>query len=328
LSHLSGPRQSHFDERNDRILVADQGNRRILEIEYPSEDVSNTLSSTATGDFGRIYAARYNPFNGNLIVTDHENHYVVETNWDGDVIKDFGVYGTAGSDSSHLDSPRYADIGPFGNNYYIADKGNDRVLQIARSDMTFASAFLIPDPITGKRMKDNCWMFGSRSQGGYYGYGPLRRVVHTGCWKIERWKDRLQASSFFDLLEWDYRYGSYAYRETPISDKMLDDHSLDANASVERPFLPWDMDRAVITVHSDQDATLDIKTLQPPSGAGHTYIQNKTDEWPPEYRNYDSISITGGTSETYVISNPQPCMAWEVTMGGTAGTVNLKVDMR
>jgi len=135
-------------------------------------------------------------------------------------------------------------------------------------------------------------------------------------------------SSYYDLFEWDYRYG-LPLRTAPVSHRMLEGESIGANNSVQRPFLPSGFDRAVITVLSTQDATLDVKTLLPVERTHGAYLQVATDPGATtQWVNYDSISLTGGTPKTYIISEPQPCMAWEVTMGGTGGTVDLKVDMK
>ena len=130
---LSFPHDAELDDADEHLLIADTGNNRVIELElatgrisWSTEDL--TLSDGSSLDYPND--ADYLP-DGNILITDRNNHRLIVIDRSGKVIWQFGETGQPGADSHHLNHPHNADLLPSGH-ILVADSENDRVLEISQ----------------------------------------------------------------------------------------------------------------------------------------------------------------------------------------------------
>ena len=126
-SEILGDELLISDTRNDRVIIAEAMNGSFSE--NPGFQV--VWNSETDGNFTLDYPNDANFLdNGNILVTDRDNHRIIEVNRDtGDIEWQFGVTAIPGSDASHLDGPHNADRLANGNTI-IADSNNDRIVEV------------------------------------------------------------------------------------------------------------------------------------------------------------------------------------------------------
>jgi hypothetical protein len=119
---------------NTKTQIADNGNNRVLELEY----------DTWSWQYGTNGTAGYNPnelnkpwfgiplVNDNILITDSKNHRVIEVTRNGNIDWQFGLNGTWGKGDNLTKNPSTAMPMASGN-ILIADSGNNQVIEVNRS---------------------------------------------------------------------------------------------------------------------------------------------------------------------------------------------------
>jgi len=331
--HLNSPERIDYDYVNDRVLISDTGNDRILEVDHETGEVLNVIDSYDPGTFDNPRALyqhpcwhdRYGDPGDYIAVADELNHYVALIERDGTVVESAGTYGTSGSDLSHLNRPRsvMGDV----DYLYVADRDNDRCL--VGDPPGFSVEYVYPSPLFHGTFGVANYMIASdedvavhmtgdgiRWHNWYAGSKALIPTVR---------EDSFLMDDHFELYEVDYRsHRPYTVYNTPVN---IISESLAAGASTDlKVFTGFAWDEIVVKIYSTQDATLDILTILGNRGAETPFEISPTDAI--DWRTYDSVPVTGGELESYVITAPSGAMAVQVTMGSTAGTVDGVVEQR
>lgn len=116
------------DTENDRVFIAEAANG-VFTADPGFSVVWNSDTDTALG----LNYANDADFldNGNILITDRDNHRIIEVDRDsGEIVWQFGVTGQPGSNDTHLNGPHNADRIADGSTI-VADSNNNRVLVIA-----------------------------------------------------------------------------------------------------------------------------------------------------------------------------------------------------
>jgi len=325
--HLDSPRK--VDYRDGKVLIADNLNNRVLEVDRETKEVVNKLTGTDAGGFGRPYDARYNPDTGNIMVADWVNHFVCETDWQGNIAWSFGTHGTEGS-GTNLSRPRHVDLAgrSIGNLNYvtIADTGNHRGIFYDKKNDTIEAEFMIPHCLFFKVGRNGRPILASRDQSGIYGaHGTVFYPAHT--WFMNRYRNttRYMVKSNYEIVEIDVTT-LHNLKQTPKSVNCFDSVSLDANEStIIHPFHTIGHDQANIHAYSTESATLNIYKIQPYKGPVTLGVRHPLAL--KDWREYDSVSLSADTLESYLLSSPSGGYGVEIVMGGTAGTADCWVDL-
>lgn len=118
---------------NGHTIISDTGNDRVLELDADNVTVGNSEWVSLSDGSHLDYPDDVNVVDGDrLLVTDRDNHRVIEIQRDGTIVWQFGQTGVAGSDNSHLSHPYNAHRLANGNTL-IADSGNDRIVEVTPS---------------------------------------------------------------------------------------------------------------------------------------------------------------------------------------------------
>jgi outer membrane protein assembly factor BamB len=124
--HLANPRSA---ERltNGHTLIADQSNKRIIEVSMAGEIV---WSYEGSGQ--RLQAPTYATMlaNGNLLIVDWGGHVVYEVTTKGKTVWSYGQFGASGAEIGLLFHPEHAYRLPSGNTM-IADTQNHRLIEVS-----------------------------------------------------------------------------------------------------------------------------------------------------------------------------------------------------
>jgi len=322
LDELREPFRADYNPNLDRILIADWGNRRVLEIDRKTKSVVNSLSSSALGTFGRIAAATYNPWNDyrTIVVTDYDNHYVAELRWDGSVVWSAGAYGVPGNSLTplRLNNPYYAEmvgwVGVAAEEFVaIADFRNNRVLEYNTETGAVIAQFIVPRATFARF------------------FGAVNRAI---CGDAEvaiigdndnpaRWhtpfitqylcdltpENTVLFISHGNLFEVDLKANRIPHT-LPIGVRWWREKSLSAGVAETQPFWTIGYKRVVVSVKANQTGRLEILNLKP-----------ETDMWfhseltiPPSWEVYDEKPISANVPLHYLITSPQPCMGVRVTL--------------
>jgi len=318
------PYLTHEHPTKDYILISDWQDDKVIEVDRSDKSVLNSLTSSDLGSFDNPMA-RYDMDNPDRIfVADYGNHVAEELSWDGTVHNSFGEYGTAGSDATHLDSPRFASPNALGGVVGIADQGNDRIL-LLESDWTTISRNMVVTGArsivrAGRRTNLICGMGQS---------GAAMLEAASPFW----WPQTPQNSTFASwagnlsvllrrhgmVEETDIRSRFQRRGEVRPHPKELASAttSLAANATSDpKIFWTFTHEKTVIAALSTESATLEILALEGSGGIG-------AENTPRTWHTYDEVSMTADEPEFYVVTGGMPVMAGRVTMGGTAGNYSL-----
>jgi len=329
---LSGEiKNAQFLPDKDSVLISDTGNGRIIQVDRDTKSVEHELTSTDLGALGDC-VGRWHGARGYLEVVDETNHVFTEVDWDGAVNLQFGEYGTPGSDTTHLDSPRGVTNLVKSTPAVITDRGNHRTLAI--DDAGDMSRNLVTPYPTSAHVPYRPDYFPGSTQNVLIGSGVGTILASLGG-GVTRWGPRsaIWASlseqrtmifgNFGHAWEMDMRtvMGERPEPRYPHTDQPMDSVSLDANASGDvYPFYPFMSRHVTVKALTTQDATLDVYTLRVDGqnicasrGAG-------TATWDSYY----SKALTADEPFHYSVSDEgMLTMAAQITMGGTAGDASL-----
>jgi len=321
-----------YNRETGKILVSDAGNNRLVEFDPATGDV--TLELTDWGATGTMTNPRAtyefdampsNPFvssyTGNIVGVDEEEHYAACLDRDGNVIEDYGTYGTRG-DGLNLSDPIWIEGRRTG--CLLCDEENFRIL--SRLDMSTDDAEGVlswPDPGCARWAGGTVAIAGEFIPGAVVQSGTLRMLPMRGQTVGITNNLTYLIRSAGDIYEWDSRASKQFL--TSIKHPYLFDISLDANASTRKFSIPcFGHSKAKIMALSDQAADLNLYILK---GRGQTRV-NPIEGEPDADNNlqwisYDTVSLTANELEDYALPSPAGMMACEVVMGSTAGTVSL-----
>jgi len=332
--------QDYPSEGQDSVVISDLGNNRILLVDQADNSVLEELTSIDSGTLSSpvarvLVSERVAALDDReLVLCDRDNHYAAAVDWTGTEYASFGVWGTPGSDDTHLNTPYMVSELPVGtgaDNTVVADHDNHRLL-LLDEDFGLRYSDILPLPrsvhIDPKRGYPavGSWYLGGAIE---LGDGSLHFCAPFGTTFCSRVHDGIIWRRHGFIVHQSFRPGLYRdeirYAD-PRTFKFLDSVSLDANASSDYcPFAPQFFERTTVKALTDQDATLEIYTMETPARNG-TGICLRPSTVPPTWQSYDSVSLTANTPEHYVLNRPLGVMAARITMGATAGTADLWVQ--
>lgn len=142
---LAAPTWVALDSTGSYYFVADRGNQRILKIQI------STWTSVAQFGVNGTTGADNTHLNaptglcvdtagtGNVYVADSGNHRLIQLTSALVYVSQFGITGTSGADTTHLNSPSYAATD--GTHVYVTDTGNHRLVQLPMSINTISGQF-------------------------------------------------------------------------------------------------------------------------------------------------------------------------------------------
>lgn len=134
-----------LDSTGNYYYVADRGNHRVIKILITTGAITaqfgvngttgadNTHLNAPTGLCCDVSGT------GNVYVADSGNHRLVQLTSALVYVSQFGVTGTSGADTTHLNSPSYCSTNS--TNVYVTDTGNHRLLQLPMAINTISSQF-------------------------------------------------------------------------------------------------------------------------------------------------------------------------------------------
>lgn len=132
---LISPSDAEFMINTHDILIADTGNRRVI--------IVNDSTGTVDWEYRDPDNLAFNPVDveeidqSQVLITDQASHRVLIVDRATDsIIWQYGTTGLPGSDDNHLRFPADADWVPETQKILIADKGNNRILEVGRFDST------------------------------------------------------------------------------------------------------------------------------------------------------------------------------------------------
>jgi len=317
LDELNYPWRADYNPYEKRILIADWGNRRVLEIDRATKSVVNVLTSSTLGTFGRIVAATYNPWNDykTIVVSDYDYHYVAELRWDGSVVWSLGEYGVPGDSllPLRLNRPFYAQMAEYEDFICIADNLNHRVLEYNKTKAEVERQFIVPYASYAR-------FFGSvnRAICGDFEVAIIGDNDNPARWRtpfITQYlcdltpENTVLFISHGNLFEVDLKANRIPHT-LPIGVRWWREKSLSAGVAETQPFWTIGYKRVVVSVKANQTGTLEILNLKPMS-----------DMWfdseltvPPSWEVYDEKPISANVPLHYLITSPQPCMGIRVTL--------------
>lgn len=150
---LSSPSDAEKIIGTNEIIIADKGNKRVIIVDETQPTTVDSLSIKwqylgpdmlfSPVDVQYITDAI---LGDQILVTDQTAHRVfLISHADSTVTWSFGD-GTAGNDSTHLRNPADADWNPLTRRVVIADKGNNRVIEVSPEDSTYF--YVWPNEVT------------------------------------------------------------------------------------------------------------------------------------------------------------------------------------
>lgn len=154
-----------YNPRTRRVLGYDIRQGILVELDADNGRVVRSVSSTNLGKLGTCASVRYlSPYSiaksfkvydaslsddpDLVVVADTENHVAgIISLKASEFVWSFGEYGVAGSDNKHLNCPR--DIcTTIGNDFWIADSRNHRLLDVTRTTSNVANHWIFPRPMS------------------------------------------------------------------------------------------------------------------------------------------------------------------------------------
>jgi len=321
-----------YNRETGKVLVSDEGNSRLVEFDPATGDV--TLELTDWGATGAMSNPRgtyefdsglSNPhvsdYTGNIMGVDTTEQYAACLDRDGNVIEDYGTYGTRG-DGLNLSDPMWIEGRRDG--CLLCDEENFRIL--SRLDMSTDDAKEVlawADPGCARWAGGTVAVAGEFIPGAVVQSGTLRMLpMHGSLVSITNNLTYLIRSGP-NVYEWDSR----ASRQflTPIKHPYAFDRSLDANESTRKFPIPcFGHSKVKIMALSDQSADLNLYILKGRKQTRENPIEGEPDaDNNLQWISYDTVSLTANELEKYILSSPAGLMACEVAMGSTAGTASL-----
>ena len=126
------PHHAELSPDGKRVLIADTGNNRVIEVEIATGRVLWDTRHIQLSDGSHLNYpndANYLP-DGDFLITDRNNHRVLVIDRSGQVKWQFGKTSVPGNDGAHLRTPHNADLLPNGD-VIIADSNNNRILEVS-----------------------------------------------------------------------------------------------------------------------------------------------------------------------------------------------------
>lgn len=115
----------------DKVLISDTGNDRVIIVDkktnqmiWNSDEITLSDGSTLKYPNDADFIAE-----NRILITDRNNHRVIEIDLNGNILWHFGETGVPGNDLKHLKFPHNADRLPNGNTI-ICDSENNRILEV------------------------------------------------------------------------------------------------------------------------------------------------------------------------------------------------------
>ena len=133
-THLKGALSAWEYESTGKVIIADTGNSRILEVDKKTKKITRKLLGLK-----HPVSCFVEPDSGNLIVAEKDTHLVYEIDWEGNIRWQFGTKDEEGSDQKHLRRPWFAYPAKSGwdtpfDSVLISDYGNNRVILVRKKD--------------------------------------------------------------------------------------------------------------------------------------------------------------------------------------------------
>lgn len=126
--------ESAFKITEDTVLIADTNNNRIIIVKRgglnysPLHTIEWNYGECGGNELSKpSYAEMLS--NGNVLITDKNNHRIIEVNKEKEIIWQYGQTGISGKEDGLLSSPERAKKLPDGS-ILIIDSGNNRVLTV------------------------------------------------------------------------------------------------------------------------------------------------------------------------------------------------------
>ena len=117
--------------RGNLVLISDTGNDRVIIVDRRTNQIVWNSDDVMLSDGSRLRYPNDADFVGEdrILITDRNNHRVIEIDLKGNVVWQFGETGVQGNDLHHLRFPHNADRLPNGNTI-ICDSENNRILEV------------------------------------------------------------------------------------------------------------------------------------------------------------------------------------------------------
>ena len=117
--------------RGDLVLISDTGNDRVIIVDKKTRRIVWSSDNVTLSDGSKLNYPNDADFieDDRILITDRNNHRVIEIDLNGKILWQFGETGVPGSDLSHLKFPHNADKLPNGNTI-VCDSENNRILEI------------------------------------------------------------------------------------------------------------------------------------------------------------------------------------------------------
>jgi len=318
-----------YNHHRGTLLWAREG--EVMEIDKDGNVVNSLTTPNGTGFAGHWSGP------DTFMLYHPNNHYVNELNWDGDELWSFGVYGTGGSDLSHLDHPH--DVAPrTEGGGVVCDTRNSRILYVAEdgtvkrvnvltrpTNVEFSypstSMAVSTDPsISG--MPANAYPFWNLLIGGYEGVWWGQRQCAGNDLAVHPTNPLLLTATgqgtFLSNLRLFHRKPVI-----PSEWKPVHDQSIDAGATYSTPPLfvgPYD--KMAVYSYGDQTHDVHIEKLR---SVGWLKIENGTTQ---SYYDFDVPSMSADTLERYMTDYPFQIVRLTVeNTGGASGTFDLWLNL-
>lgn len=254
--------------------------------------------------------------------------YAAEVDWSGTEYWSFGVWGTSGSDLSHLNATghgiEYIYSDWLGHTYFISDMRNHRVLEVndaGNVERWYPCRY--PRMVTQHPYIKNIGI-GSEGSVGYLiegHHGDLRYYTpHRTNFVNPTIYDTVFAGWYHYGFEYDLR--SVRPWRKPLGGK--EEFSLNANEeSTTIPIHGMGVNQVTVYARSTQSATLNIYYPNSlPMRGKYSLSLDPSEPWIQA----DSVSLSANTLATYPFSNPLIMMGASIEMGGTAGDAELWIN--
>jgi len=331
------PADVDYHPQNGRVVAAVMPSA-ILEVEDGT--VVSNLTATELGglDFG-LYGGKlqYDPEDPSKFwLADTNNHVVFRSDFNGNVDKQFGTYGTSGHTDALLDRPVSVAVWRTGADLMvmIGDSYNNRLLSLD-SAMTIDNRFPAPGvscvaagPIWGAihpygAESDNTPPVTYITTNPYSEWNPkyvLPFLTNKVCFHPTN-PTTVLITRDWSLYELDLR----AFKNPPIAPvkwRLEHGKTVGANETYSMtPFADWFFKMKTIHILSTQDATLYLDIARLTDYYGTWTAKEHWDEYPT------SVSLTADTLANFSTENALGIIRPRVVMGGTEGDVYCWAEM-
>jgi len=117
--------------RGHLVLISDTGNDRVIIVDRRTNKIVWSTDDVKLSDGSKLNYPNDADFisEDRILITDRNNHRVIEIDLNGNILWQFGETGVPGNDDSHLKFPHNADRLPNGNTI-ICDSENNRIIEV------------------------------------------------------------------------------------------------------------------------------------------------------------------------------------------------------